>query len=695
VVKLGRRRDTRPDGADDSPEAQLLRRTGLFSDVDPRQLQEIAERLHRVTYGDGERIVEEGDFGDGFYVIERGTVRISGAEAHGGEIVLARLEPGQYFGEQALVDEIPSRRTASATAIGETDVLRLEQSDFRHVLESSRKVEQSLRARGAEQVVEKWTRQHPMFGSLDRKLLERLARNVRDFEPGSVIFSQGDAADGVYFIADGEVRIEIAVEGAESRETTLVPGQMFGELGSLYSVRRAGTAIATTRARTLFFDGKQFRKLYDSRPDVADWVRDAQRIYEIPNRGVVSVFEGEYQGVSCLTSAFHLHDGRTVSASKVRGDELFVLAEEGAPDGRVLRWEKDLQRRELTVVDGRITAIVCHGYWGDLERACAMALDATQLDGWRESLFRDSGRLEIVEPQESNDPDALLCNCMRITRGRVREVIDGGDTELDAVTSATGAGTVCGGCRPKIGAMLGNTLWEPVRVVEVIEHAPDVRSYRLTPYAGEMVPYEVGQHVVIQSLIDERFISRTYTLTSHPSLDSYEITVKREPQGYFSGWLFERAGKEPFLRIASPSGTGIHTLADDAPVVCLVAGIGVTPAVALARHIDHHSSAQRLHIDYSARTREDLVFADELRAIERRRANVSTQMRLTSEDGRLGSTEIEQLVNTFPTAGFFVCGPRPYHAGVTALLQSSGVPPERVCSEEFRHAAGPESRTGA
>jgi ferredoxin-NADP reductase len=229
-------------------------------------------------------------------------------------------------------------------------------------------------------------------------------------------------------------------------------------------------------------------------------------------------------------------------------------------------------------------------------------------------------------------------------------------------------------------------------VAEVIELAPDVRSYRLTPYAGAMAPYEVGQHVVIQSLIDERFISRTYTLTSHPSLDCYEITVKREPKGYFSGWLFERAGIEPFMRVASPSGTGIHTLVGDAPIVCLVAGIGVTPAVALARHVDHHAGAQYLHIDYSARTREGLVFADELQAIEGRRANITVELRLTSETGRLHVADIERLVTDHAAARFFVCGPRPYHDAVITALQASGVSPERVCSEEFRHAAGPDSR---
>jgi CRP-like cAMP-binding protein/ferredoxin-NADP reductase len=681
-MKLVAKRRVHDGGA---PEEELLRSTGLFSGLDPAQLRDMTKRLMWVSVPGGARIVEEGDPGNAFYVIGRGEVRITTLDVNGDEIVLARLGPGLYFGEQALFDEIPSRRNASATAIADTDLLRLDQADFRHLLESSARLDRTLRERGAKQLVNKWTRQRPAFASLDGKLLESLSRNVRHFDAGEVIFAQGDSADGVHFVADGEVSIVIDAAGDEARDTTLAPGQMFGELGPLWSGRRAGTAIALTQVRTLFFDKKQFRKLYDSRPDVAGLVRDAQAIYEIPTRGVVSVLDSEYLGERCLTSVFRLEDGRSVSASKVRGREIFVLVEADASGGRVLRWQKDLQRRELTLSDGRITAIVCRGYWPDLGRACSMALDGTTIDEWREVLFRDAGRLDIVEPVESNDPNGLLCNCMRVTRGRVREVIQSSATDVDAVSAATGAGTVCGICRPKISAMLGNTSWQPVRVAERVDRSPGVRSYRLAPYSGTVATHEVGQHVVIQALIDERFISRTYTLTSHPAADSYEITVKRESHGYFSGWLFERAGDDPFLRVAPPSGTGVHTLLGDAPIVCLVAGIGVTPAVALARHIDHMGATQRLHIDYSAHARENLAFADELSAIAGRRPNVTVHLRLTSETGWLGPGDVEGLVAAHPGAGFFVCGPRAYHADVTAAL-SAGVEPERVHSEEFRHA---------
>jgi hypothetical protein len=68
-MKLGRTRDTRDDEAEDFTGSAALKRAGLFSNVDPSQLHEMTQRVSRITYRDGERIVEEGDLGGG--VLER------------------------------------------------------------------------------------------------------------------------------------------------------------------------------------------------------------------------------------------------------------------------------------------------------------------------------------------------------------------------------------------------------------------------------------------------------------------------------------------------------------------------------------------------------------------------------------------------------------------------------------------------
>lgn len=42
--------------------------------------------------------------------------------------------------------------------------------------------------------------------------------------------------------------------------------------------------------------------------------------------------------------------------------------------------------------------------------------------------------------------DKIVCNCMSITNGMIKDAVDGGASTLEEVQDATGAGTVCGAC---------------------------------------------------------------------------------------------------------------------------------------------------------------------------------------------------------------------------------------------------------
>ncbi len=44
------------------------------------------------------------------------------------------------------------------------------------------------------------------------------------------------------------------------------------------------------------------------------------------------------------------------------------------------------------------------------------------------------------------DYDKIVCNCMGVTNGMIKEAVDAGAKTVDEVQDATGAGTVCGAC---------------------------------------------------------------------------------------------------------------------------------------------------------------------------------------------------------------------------------------------------------
>lgn len=75
----------------------------------------------------GEIIFRQGDPGDFVYTIISGDVEVVRNEPDG-ESVLARLAPGQYFGEMALLSDAP--RTASVRAVTDVEVVTLSRADF-------------------------------------------------------------------------------------------------------------------------------------------------------------------------------------------------------------------------------------------------------------------------------------------------------------------------------------------------------------------------------------------------------------------------------------------------------------------------------------------------------------------------------------------------------------------------------------
>jgi nitric oxide dioxygenase len=178
-------------------------------------------------------------------------------------------------------------------------------------------------------------------------------------------------------------------------------------------------------------------------------------------------------------------------------------------------------------------------------------------------------------------------------------------------------------------------------------------------------------------------VRRPYTLTSAGSEpEHYEILVKREPRGVFSRWLFESASEDSLLRISPPQGD-YYWRPDGAPAVCLVAGIGVTPALAMLRSRQREGWSEALHIDVSARREQDLVCLEELRAAD---PGVSMTCRVTGTEGRIRRSDVEALCARFPGAAYFLCGPVGYMDAVRAMLLASGVDAGRIHVERFETA---------
>ena len=111
----------------------LLHRVPLFSDLEQKELQQVAKSFKERTFSPGDTIASEGTGGIGFFVIADGKAKVS---VHGEE--RASLGPGDYFGEIALIDD--GARTATVTADSELRCYGLTSWEFRPLVETDSRI---------------------------------------------------------------------------------------------------------------------------------------------------------------------------------------------------------------------------------------------------------------------------------------------------------------------------------------------------------------------------------------------------------------------------------------------------------------------------------------------------------------------------------------------------------------------------
>jgi CRP-like cAMP-binding protein len=111
------------------PSTALLRNVRLFSDLDERDLESLAEEFNERSFSAGQKIALEGEGGLMFFVVESGELSV---EVHGESV--STMGPGSSFGEIALIDRRP--RTATVTAATDVTAYGLPVFVFRPFVEA-------------------------------------------------------------------------------------------------------------------------------------------------------------------------------------------------------------------------------------------------------------------------------------------------------------------------------------------------------------------------------------------------------------------------------------------------------------------------------------------------------------------------------------------------------------------------------
>ena len=190
-------------------ENDVLRQAPLFSALDDEAAGALRSSMSENRLRRGEVLFHEGDPGDKLYIVTDGKVKLGRTSSDGRENLLAILGPGQMFGELSLFD--PGPRSATVTAVTETNFLSLSHDDLLRWLEGRPGVALGLLAQ--------------LAGRL-RKTNEVVADLVFSDVPGRVAKALLDLADRFGRTADDGVHVhhdltqeELAQLVGASRET--------------------------------------------------------------------------------------------------------------------------------------------------------------------------------------------------------------------------------------------------------------------------------------------------------------------------------------------------------------------------------------------------------------------------------------------------------------------------------------------
>jgi ferredoxin-NADP reductase/predicted pyridoxine 5'-phosphate oxidase superfamily flavin-nucleotide-binding protein len=251
-------------------------------------------------------------------------------------------------------------------------------------------------------------------------------------------------------------------------------------------------------------------------------------------------------------------------------------------------------------------------------------------------------------------------------------------------------------------AALANA-WRTFRVSKIVDESNAIRSFHLEPADGAgIVPHQAGQHLPIRVTPpgEAKPLIRTYTLSVAPSDGRYRISVKRERR--VSAHLHDTLKVGDVIEARSPAGDFTIDPFEHRPAVLMAAGVGITPMLAMLRHVVYEGLRKRrvrpVWMIVSAHSLASRAFAQEIEAVAQAAGGAVNVIRVLSDTngaelGRdydaSGRIDIDLLTSRMPfnDYDFYLCGPGAFMQSIYDRLRALNVSDGRIHAEAFGPSA--------
>lgn len=155
-------------------------------------------------------------------------------------------------------------------------------------------------------------------------------------------------------------------------------------------------------------------------------------------------------------------NGDNSSRLKMLGVDVVTLGQ-FQQAGDVVNYQSKGQFRQVVLKRGRLIGATAVGDWPEVSEVQAAVNRNKRLWPMHLKRFRQEGRLfrqQPVQPIQAWPDEAIVCNCLNVTCGNLRQCMTQGCATTAALAETTGASTMCGSCQPLLEELVGEPVSE-------------------------------------------------------------------------------------------------------------------------------------------------------------------------------------------------------------------------------------------
>ncbi|XP_030840606.1 cAMP-dependent protein kinase type I-alpha regulatory subunit isoform X1 [Strongylocentrotus purpuratus] len=230
--------------------SKAISKNVLFSHLDESERSDIFDAMYPVKHDANQVVIQQGDEGDNFYVIDSGEVDIYVDNER-----VVTLSEGSSFGELALIYGTP--RAATVKAKTDMKLWGIDRDSYRRILMGSQ-----VRKR---KMYEEFLTKVSILENLDiwENLTIADALEPVQFDDGQKIVVQGEQGDDFFMIIEGQAAV-LQRHGNDSELIEvgkLGPSDYFGEIALLLDRPRAATVVARGNLKCVKLDRQRFERV--------------------------------------------------------------------------------------------------------------------------------------------------------------------------------------------------------------------------------------------------------------------------------------------------------------------------------------------------------------------------------------------------------------------------------------------------